>query len=436
MNINIILPDGEENGHASKGSSSAQRHMECPVSYILSKGLAGKKTSTAAKKGTFQHTVNELILPDVFYNMGQCTIPFDISVNDEKYYEKKEQFQHAVNNAKLFFSKCEPYLQYEHRILLEAKLICSEERDIWGTGDMVFICDTKDCIKIIIQDYKNGVGVVVDYAVNWQLIQYLGGALNEVRADFSKDLPLCPNDLVIYQPNASDEPFEQTFSFDEAKELIDRLNKQYLKIEAWEAKVDFTDKNPLKRLEQFDWKDDDFKAGKHCKFCKASLICPKKKEHDKVKVAKLLKDVSQGKKFPGSSSTNTRAKQQSLIKQYVDNYPEQKQAILELGLKRSQLTSLGQACYDFCRNNMEEESMEFEGYSLAPTKTNDSFDLDKYDQRQIINELSSAGLEKTHTVIPEKIKLIGMTQLKKNLCLLYTSPSPRDKRQSRMPSSA
>ena len=30
----------------------------------------------------------------------------------------------------------------------------------------------------------------------------------------------------------------------------------------------------------------------------------------------------------------------------------------------------------------------------------------------------------------------GLTNTRKVICLLYTSPSPRDKRQSRMPSSA
>ena len=32
--------------------------------------------------------------------------------------------------------------------------------------------------------------------------------------------------------------------------------------------------------------------------------------------------------------------------------------------------------------------------------------------------------------------VISATKLEDNFCLLYTSPSPRDKRQSRMPSSA
>ena len=37
------------------------------------------------------------------------------------------------------------------------------------------------------------------------------------------------------------------------------------------------------------------------------------------------------------------------------------------------------------------------------------------------------------TIIPD---FVGLSFLIYNACLLYTSPSPRDKRQSRMPSSA
>ena len=37
----------------------------------------------------------------------------------------------------------------------------------------------------------------------------------------------------------------------------------------------------------------------------------------------------------------------------------------------------------------------------------------------------------------ESVKVLGTLGVSKsNICLLYTSPSPRDKRQSRMPSSA
>ena len=58
------------------------------------------------------------------------------------------------------------------------------------------------------------------------------------------------------------------------------------------------------------------------------------------------------------------------------------------------------------------------------------------------DEKSGAALSKEHAaVMDDQLRMIGALEKElgdatSNLCLLYTSPSPRDKRQSRMPSSA
>ena len=51
---------------------------------------------------------------------------------------------------------------------------------------------------------------------------------------------------------------------------------------------------------------------------------------------------------------------------------------------------------------------------------------------------SESGQEKTEMPTPKKLQdLMESGQFARSQdCLLYTSPSPRDKRQSRMPSSA
>ena len=43
---------------------------------------------------------------------------------------------------------------------------------------------------------------------------------------------------------------------------------------------------------------------------------------------------------------------------------------------------------------------------------------------------------KTKSKLEEKKQGVSLEELSSKICLLYTSPSPRDKRQSRMPSSA
>ena len=56
--------------------------------------------------------------------------------------------------------------------------------------------------------------------------------------------------------------------------------------------------------------------------------------------------------------------------------------------------------------------------------------------RMVLEEgLKSAGLEIATFADGESL-IDALNDEKPDLCLLYTSPSPRDKRQSRMPSSA
>ena len=66
--------------------------------------------------------------------------------------------------------------------------------------------------------------------------------------------------------------------------------------------------------------------------------------------------------------------------------------------------------------------------------------------KNIIDALKNQGIEPDipqldfiHEAIkiqPTKKNLLSRLVIQKRACLLYTSPSPRDKRQSRMPSSA
>ena len=63
----------------------------------------------------------------------------------------------------------------------------------------------------------------------------------------------------------------------------------------------------------------------------------------------------------------------------------------------------------------------------------------------VVPDRQYIGLRQVHTLYRIDSSMIGTHQLHLanvdmipgvNICLLYTSPSPRDKRQSRMPSSA
>ena len=64
------------------------------------------------------------------------------------------------------------------------------------------------------------------------------------------------------------------------------------------------------------------------------------------------------------------------------------------------------------------------------------------DQQKMLKELNFKSLDDLiDSTVPDKIQFkgelnIGEPNSEYEACLLYTSPSPRDKRQSRMPSSA
>ena len=57
-------------------------------------------------------------------------------------------------------------------------------------------------------------------------------------------------------------------------------------------------------------------------------------------------------------------------------------------------------------------------------------------QLQMNLQLSLKVKESFEKVYPLMLKMYQIYLARPNYCLLYTSPSPRDKRQSRMPSSA
>ena len=53
------------------------------------------------------------------------------------------------------------------------------------------------------------------------------------------------------------------------------------------------------------------------------------------------------------------------------------------------------------------------------------------------NDWDPAPSPAKNTAAPKAtLRVLGRESVNVNICLLYTSPSPRDKRQSRMPSSA
>ena len=62
--------------------------------------------------------------------------------------------------------------------------------------------------------------------------------------------------------------------------------------------------------------------------------------------------------------------------------------------------------------------------------------LDIKDANQLLSRLTSMGLEVDTVTKLKRDIVINIDMTPNRACLLYTSPSPRDRQKSRMPSSA
>ena len=73
------------------------------------------------------------------------------------------------------------------------------------------------------------------------------------------------------------------------------------------------------------------------------------------------------------------------------------------------------------------------GYKCPPVKT-----YEKLSQKEFVDDMiqQNADIIWVSLGFPKQEEFIYMLKSKYNICLLYTSPSPRDSNLSRMPSSA
>ena len=83
--------------------------------------------------------------------------------------------------------------------------------------------------------------------------------------------------------------------------------------------------------------------------------------------------------------------------------------------------------------------LNVENTNKAIKRFKEEFDNDHYNGKIIVHDKSEYGCEAIEATIDKSISFGELERLKEgihNTCLLYTSPSPRDRQKSRMPSSA
>jgi hypothetical protein len=228
-----------EKAHAALGASGAKRWMACPGSVRLSEGQPTFE-SEHARIGTVAHTLAETCL-------RSGTTPFqfvDMEIDGIRIDED------MAEGVAVFVEYCRPLMQYQHGIEHRFSLAAlAPPSPMFGTSDFwAYIPEEK---ILVVPDYKNGSGVVVDVVNNPQLMYYgLGAALT------ANVGPIETVRLVIVQPRAG-HPDGAVRSWDVDYEELLAFGVNLLEA----AKATLQPNAPLN-------------TGDHCRWCRAAPICP------------------------------------------------------------------------------------------------------------------------------------------------------------------
>mgnify|MGYP000989370996 FL=1 len=246
--------------HAILGASSSHKWLNCPPSARLEEQFENP-TSVYAEEGTLAHSLGEALIS-----------------NDSKAI--KEIKGNPLYNSDMQ-QHCEDYSDFVLELLNEAKaitpdasLLLEQRLDFskwveegFGTGDAVIVAD--GVMRII--DLKYGQGVEVSAHENTQMMLYALGAYNsfEMLYDIKSII------MTIYQPRI------KNYSSYEIS-VVDLLTWA-VNVLVPAAKLAYEGKGA-------------YKAGEHCRFCRAKHLCKALAEYNleptepEMKPSELLND--------------------------------------------------------------------------------------------------------------------------------------------------
>ena len=232
--------------HSPLSPSSAFRWIKCTPSAKLNAALPDS-TSEYALQGTAAHTLCEYKLQKLLGKDAKDPTE-NLTYFDAEMADCTDSYQQYVSEQ---IEKAKQFCK-DPIVLVEQKLDFSKwVPQGFGTGDCVIVADN----VLTVIDFKYGVGVLVEAEQNPQMMCYALGAL----ALFDSIYDIENVVMTIFQPRRDN---ISTYELSK-KELLQ-----------WADEI-------LSPAAQLAAKGEgEFKAGKHCRFCKVKATCRKRAEYN------------------------------------------------------------------------------------------------------------------------------------------------------------
>ena len=232
--------------HSPLSPSSAFRWIKCTPSAKLNAALPDS-TSEYALQGTAAHTLCEYKLQKLLGKDAKDPTE-NLTYFDAEMADCTDSYQQYVSEQ---IEKAKQFCK-DPIVLVEQKLDFSKwVPQGFGTGDCVIVADN----VLTVIDFKYGVGVLVEAEQNPQMMCYALGAL----ALFDSIYDIENVVMTIFQPRR-----DNISTYEISK-------KELLK---WADEI-------LSPAAQLAAKGEgEFKAGKHCRFCKVKATCRKRAEYN------------------------------------------------------------------------------------------------------------------------------------------------------------
>ncbi|NLT09529.1 MAG: DUF2800 domain-containing protein [Ruminococcus sp.] len=231
--------------HALLSPSSSERWINCPPS--AKENVGGDTGSSYAQQGTDAHALCEYkVKKTLGYSVRDPTE--DLTYFDEEMSECTDAYCEYVMEQVQAAKACCP----DPLVLVEQRLDFTRwVAESFGTADCVIVADG----VMTVIDFKYGLGVLVEADNNSQMRMYALGALHL----FESIYDIQTVRMTIFQPRRDNVSTAEI----SAEELLSWADEVLIPAAILAAKG-----------------EGDYKAGKHCQFCKVKATCRKRAEYN------------------------------------------------------------------------------------------------------------------------------------------------------------